>query len=1144
MKPSTLLRRNLAHYWRTNLAVVAGVATTVAVLAGALLVGDSVRASLRALLFQRLGNTSHVVAAEHFFREQLAADLRAHKEFSRSFPSAVPLIALEGMVTHETSGRRASGVQVYGVDARFWKFHNQPGGVAPRNRDVLLSEGLAKEFAAQRGDAILVRVQRPSDIPLDSLHGRKEDLGRTVRLTLREVLPASAMGEFSVRPQQGVVRAVFVPLQRLQQDLQQEGKANSILVSESRGEGHRDPEADPQPGTLRQFLQHTVTLEDLNLRLVARARQGFVSLESDQILINEHVADAAHRIAHEMRLETSSVFTYLANAIRIADREIPYSLVTAIQPVDAVGALLAAPRRNEPGLGPAQGKPLLPIWLNDWAARDLRGRIGDGVTLEYYVWQDDGRLISQSAQFELRGIVPLAGAAADPHLTPTFPGITDSEQMGDWNPPFPIDLKRVRRRDEDYWDKYRTTPKAFIPLEVGQQLWASRFGRLTSIRFHPEGNTSLESVLETISRNLPGNLTLPRAGISVIAVRAEGTQAAQGAVNFSTYFIYFSFFLVFSGVLLTGLFFKLGVEQRLREIGLLRAVGFPPEAIGKLFFCEGILLAVAGSLLGVAAALGYGALMMYGLRTWWIGAVGTTYLRLHVAPVSLMLGGAGGIAAALLAIAWTLRSLRAVAPRNLLAGTSDGGRAGERGLAGRVPLLALGAALIAAALLLAASLRWISQEAGFFGAGALLLAALTCAQWTWLARRRRSAARGVPSVLAEKFAVPWLGFRNASWRPGRSLLCIALIAAAAFVIVAVDAFRRDASAAGGDDKKSGTGGYPLLAESLLPILHDPNSPDGRTSLNLSDQELATLSSARIVSFRVRPGDDASCLNLYQPRNPKVLGVSSSFIAQGRFAFQDSLARTPEEKQNPWRLLETPLPDGAIPAIVDANSLTYVLRLKLGDEFVLNAPQPVRLRIVAALRDTLFQSELLIADRYFLESFPRAGGYRFFLMEAPPQQAAGVASTLESAFSDYGFDAMPTADRLAAFHRVENTYISTFQALGGLGLLLGTVGLAAVLLRNVLERRRELALLRAVGYRPADLALLVVAENAVLLSCGLLSGIISAFLAIAPALSERGAAPAFSLGIVLVAVPLTGLAASLAAVAAVIRMPMLASLRAE
>src|SRR6185436_5237529 len=102
---------------------------------------------------------------------------------------------------------------------------------------------------------------------------------------------------------------------------------------------------------------------------------------------------------------------------------------------------------------------------------------------------------------------------------------------------------------------------------------------------------------------------------------------------------------------------------------------------------------------------------------------------------------------------------------------------------------------------------------------------------------------------------------------------------------------------------------------------------------------------------------------------------------------------------------------------------------------------------------------------------------------PPAGAAKLAGDLESALSDYGFDAASTAERLAAFNRVENTYLSTFQALGGLGLVLGTIGLAAVLLRNVLERRRELALLRAVGYNSRHFTVMIISENALLLFAG-------------------------------------------------------------
>ena len=65
----------------------------------------------------------------------------------------------------------------------------------------------------------------------------------------------------------------------------------------------------------------------------------------------------------------------------------------------------------------------------------------------------------------------------------------------------------------------------------------------------------------------------------------------------------------------------------------------------------------------------------------------------------------------------------------------------------------------------------------------------------------------------------------------------------------------------------------------------------------------------IEPFRLLPGDDASCLNLYEPRNPRILAPRDAFLAEGRFAFQDSLASTEAERANPWLLLNRDFPDG-------------------------------------------------------------------------------------------------------------------------------------------------------------------------------------------------------------------------------------------
>ena len=1100
MHLSVLIGKNLTYYWRTNLAVAAGCATAVAVLAGALLVGDSVRSSLRTLVAQRLGTTAFVVSTSgNFFREQLAAGLQSAPGFESMFGGACPLIALTGFVTHEPSGRRASGVQVYGVDDRFWQFHGLQNRRGPEGRDVLISPGLAHELEGKAGDVILVRVEKPSAIPLESLHARKEDTGRTIRFSFRETLGASELGEFSIRPQQSAVRAVFVPLRRLQQDLEQRGRANTLLVSQA--------SARARVADLDRDLRLAFKLEDLGLKLRKLSPQNCLSLESEGALIGDSVSKIALSTANSLGLRTMSLFTYLANTIRSGPHQIPYSLVTAADMF--------------PDLSSRQ------ILLNDWAARDLDARPGATVSLDYYVWKGDGRLHTESAQFQLARVVPIRGFAADRDLAPEYPGITESESLEDWDPPFPIDLGRVRPRDDAYWKQYRATPKAFIALKTGQELWSSRFGNLTSIRIFPAAGASLEALAQLYRERLRSALNPTRMGLYTYAAGAEGSTAAAGSTDFGEYFIYFSFFLVVSALLLTGLFFKLGVEQRLHEIGALQAMGYPARKIRTLFLAEGAVLSVLGGLLGMGGALAYAALVMLGLSTWWVGAVGTTLLSLDLNASSLAIGCIGGIVTALVCIAWTLRSLRALSPRELLTGASNDDRRAAPSLKARA--VAMLATLFAVVLISAAIAHLVPQSAGFFGAGTLLLTGALAAGWIWLARPGGNVS-----------GVAKLGFRNAGHRPGRSIVCIAFIASAVFIIVAVDAFKREAPAS--FDRRSGTGGFPLVAESLLPVIHNPNTDSGKDALNISG-----LPDVSFSLFRSRPGDDASCLNLYQPRNPKILSASDAFIRSGRFDFQNSLARTAEEKRNPWLLLEGPSADGVIPAIADANSMTYTLHRKLGDEFVLDpdSDRPVRLRLVAALADSLFQSELLISEDNFVRLFPDLQGYRFFLIDAPRDKIGEVTGKLEQSLSDYGLDVTPAGARLAEFHRVENTYISTFQALGALGLTLGTFGLAAVLLRNALERRRELALLRAVGYRSRNLAVMAVAENAVLLFSGVVIGTVCALLAIAPAAFTRGGRfPVLSIGLLILATIVSGLATSLLATAAASRSSLLDALRAE
>jgi ABC-type lipoprotein release transport system permease subunit len=1112
MDARQLLIRSLTYYWRTNVAVIAGVATAVAVLAGALLVGDSVRGSLRDLIVQRLGRTDYVLISTGFFREQLGDVLNAADDFRARFRGAIPLVMIRGAVSEQASGRRAGQVRVYGIDDRFWQFHGVENS-QPAEDEAVLSPALARELGAQPDATILLRVERPSDIPLESLHGRKEDLGRTLRFAVRGIASASAMGEFSLEPHQGEVRALFVPLRQLQEALDIPERVNAVLVAS----------LESQPGSaamLEDLVRREATLADLGLRVEVLPDLGVVAIGSDAGLLADPHAAAAVQVAGDSARDSRPLFTYLANTLRIGDREVPYSLVTALDlPTVA------------PTLAPAAAEPA--IVLNEWAASDLRARPGDLLTLEYYLWEDPGRLVTRSADFRVAAIVPVS--AGDRQMAPAFPGITDSPTLVDWDPPFPLDLRRIGARDEAYWNAYRTTPKAFVSLETGQRLWRSRHGALTSVRLVPPPGESLDAARGRYEARLRERIDPLQQTLAVRDVRAASLAASRGATDFGAYFVYFSFFIVVSALLLAALFFKLGLEQRGRELGLLRAVGFAPPHLRGLFLREGFMLAIAGSVLGMAGAIGYGALVMWALRTWWIDAVGTQALALHISMTSLALGAAAAIAAAMICIWWTLRGLGRVSERELLTGHIETTPiAGQRGP--RYVLGALVLAVVALTLLIASSTRFVDPAGGFFGAGALLLVS---ALSLFAAILRQPAAGRVWSRGWR--SVSQLGLRNTTYRPGRSVLAIAVIASATFILVAVDAFRRDSGADAGG-RQSGVGGYSLFVETVLPIAHDPNTFEGRQAISLGHLEGISM-----APFRLLPGDDTSCLNLYTPTQPRILAPADAFLDEGRFTFQSSLASTDAERVNPWLLLNREATDGTVPVISDANSMTYVLHRAVGDEFVMShRGRQIRLRIVGALRDSIFQSELLMGQRHFIELFPEQQGYQVLMVDAPEADAVTLAADLEGSLTDYGADATAAGERLAAFHRVENTYLSTFQTLGGLGLLLGTVGLATVMLRNALERRRELALLGAVGFGRQHFIAMAVAENAVLLGAGLLAGVVCAGIAIAPAVAERGGRLPLSAGglLLIFAVFVTGLLSSLAATRVVTRAPLLESLRAE
>jgi ABC-type antimicrobial peptide transport system permease subunit len=1145
---------SLIYHWRMNAAVAAGVTVATAVLAGALFVGDSVRGSLRHLMLDRLGRIDDVLVGDRMFSEALATELNASPDFSTTYDVALPAILLEGSLSQPDSGARANRASLIGCDERFWKLAATEANSSPQHPlgqgEVVLNRPLADELGVKAGDDVVIRLPLPTDIPPDSPLGKKAELIGSRRLRVAEVIAAEGLGRFGLRPNQQVPRNCYLRLDDLQAALEEPGRINAVLAA------GRDP-AELPPETTESHLADLLhpRLADYGLAL-QETKRGYFNLTSERMVLEpavERAALAAFKADHPQ-----IALTYLANYILAGPEDrgkIPYSTVTALDLTDV------------PPLGPfatPDGKQIVEladdeILLNAWAAEDLKKqgvdiKPGDSVRLTYFEPESThGATVETTHSFKLKAIVALRGPAADPDFTPEMRGVTDKESLANWDPPFPYDSQRVRTRpphdeDERYWDERKATPKAFVSLQSGRRLWASRFGDCTSIRIPPADERSqavladrLEAELAEVKRSL---------GFAFRPVKRQGLVAAQGTTDFNQLFLGFSFFIIASAVMLVALLFRLGMERRADEVGTLLATGFSLRQVRVLFLAEGILVALAGGGLGLAAGAGYAWLMLAGLRSpnWWLAAVSTPFLQLYLTGRSFAIGYASGVIVSSLAIVWTLWRMSRTSVRRLLAN-----QAGESGqLAARRPWMSriVGWTSLAAALAIAFAAGRLSGEAqagAFFGSGALVLTALLSLGWA----RLRSGETGA-LVVPGSAGVTRLAVRNGARNPGRSTLTIGLVAAAIFLIVAVSAFRLDPPDAV-TRRTSGSGGFALFAESDQPVYHSLNTAEGRAELGFSTDDEKLLSGHEVISLRVKPGDDASCLNLYQPQQPRVLGVPPALVKRGGFAWAATAAASAEETANPWLLLNKQLDAGRVPVVLDAATATYSLHLggelgnPLGATYELTDGRGVRLtlEVVGLLQNSLFQGDLLVSEQTLLTHFPDTSGYRYFLIDVPGDEVAQVEGTLERALGDFGFDVRSTRERLTELMAVQNTYLSTFQSLGGLGLLLGTFGLAVVQLRNVLERRGELALLRATGFRRALLGRMVLVENGLLLLSGLGTGLIAALVAVWPHLLAGGASlPWRSLAATLVTVLSVGLLAGLLAVRAALATPLLPALRGD
>ncbi len=1078
--------RSLQHFWPINLSVLLAIATATAVLTGALLVGDSVRGSLRKLTLERLGPTDYALTAKQFFRQSLANDIG--KETTKlSFSTVLPIVSLTGTAVQPRSKARRTNINIYGLSAESDQFWNTKLSkeITERLRpssqqifpSIVLNQVLGRELQVEVGETVVLSFEKPPDVHREFMLGRRDynNLVQSLRLIVTYIVPDQDIGRFSLQTAEYLPANAYVDLLVLQKSIAREQQVNTILL------------ASPQISAEEWQTKLKRALRFTDLGLVFRPNnKDFLMVESRDFILPSNLATTVKNCAEELHLKTQPIFTYLANRITAGNQHIPYSTITAMN--------LDQANSNEE-------KP--PLFLNDWAADHLGLSKNDQaeIEIEYFLPNAEKDFQTEIAQFQFQGVIEMI--QLDPEMAPSLPGVQSADDISDWEVPFPIDYERIRPEDEDYWDFYRTTPKAVILLQTGQHLWNSRFGQLTSLRI-PINDGSLLQTKTILERTVLDQLTLAEVGFHLQDVKKSGLSAATGSNDFSALFVGLSFFLILSALLIISLLFRLGIEIRQQEVYLLRAVGFSIRKVQLRLAGEGLILAIIGSIVGLALAVGYGSLMVYGLRTWWVGAVGTTALELHVSTNSLVIGFVISVITSQLTMGWVVRQLATDTqrisrlPQNI------------RWIIGGVCLI------IAIGTTAYAFFTELSPLPFYLSGTCLMVSGLACFSG-WLHRRRttRFSNHIISSI------------RNTARQPSRSLLCVALVACASFVVVAVGT-NRQPSIESTSFKQARTGGFTHLAQTDIPILADLEQFD--SVLNGSVFPCLTL-----------PGDDVSCLNLFQPQRPQLIGFSTELIQRSGFQFQQTIDHSLD---NPWELLEQDLGAAIVPVIGDYESVRWTLGLGIGEKISMQNEfgQTIEFQFVALLKDSIFQSELIISTLQLQQHFPKQSSNRTFLINS---DQIDIAQQLEKEFSSYGFDAVSTIDRLKSFHLVKHTYMSVFQVIGGLGLMLGTIGLAVVLVRNTIERKKELAILQVFGFKRSILSAMLLAENTFLILSGLSIGTLSAFLAVMPHLLSLGSSmPIISLIGTILTILVVGVGSNWLAIQMTTQLPLLPTLKSE
>ncbi len=1013
-----LLFRNLSYHRRVNIATALAVSVCVAIITGALIIGDTVRHSLAETARQRLGFVDSVAVSEsRSFSPEIPNRISGSRTAAVNLTTAAA-INPESMV-------RANNIQMLGIDnslataSGIDKFKD-----LGRNEAVINSQ-LASLLNAKPGSDLILRFANDNMIAELALYSG-QDYNLMWRVTVKDIVSAEEFGNFSLKADQKLPANIFVPASQLAQKLESADTRNMLLIGDKKS---------------TESLQQALTLSDLGYNINTDEYHTFI--KSDNIFINKAVQAELLADNPELRPFTGYMVNDIVNQANNKSAAYCFTGTDTTGAIDDNSAI-----------------------VSQWLADTISAKTGDRINIKFFLPAENNELKEDSITLTIKAIVPIDSLTPTEKLMPEIPGMTETDSCTEWESGVPIDTNKITDADEKYWDDYRMTPKLIISYSLAEKLFASRYGLATALfSDQPLNDTTQIKITDSLKQH---------AQPEIITLADQANFAVNNSLDFGGLFLSLSMFLIASALLLPAMLFAINIQNRNIEIASLKSIGYTHKKIKKLIFSESAIIAMLGGLPGIILGIAYAHLLNLGLADNFSGAIAGFKLSLFIKPETLLTGYLATAIVVIIAIYLKTKGLLKRTIRQAFNANIEN--------VNTIKSKAYISKYLAIALLITAAAVPIIMNKdvmSFFTSGAILLVSGLLFF--------RYAISSI-CVISKKSTVTQLTIilNNLRRNISSSLTVAISIACGVFMVIAVGLNHhnplKDA------DKPYGpTGGFDLAINCSVPISH-----------LIKPAENQTFSA---LQFRVNSGDDASCLNLNRPGRPSVIAADLNKLIQYKpFSFASTIPDAPGD----WSILKDDNPnDKIIPAVTDYNTIMWALHKKVGDLLEIKAQDgnSYQFRLVAGLQSSILQGKLIIDETAFKRLFPKVNGYDLILVKSD-KPAKTLLESLSGQLEEYGPEIRPATDIIAELYRVENTYMSLFALLGGLGMVMGCIVLALTVVRNTQSQRREYAILQALGFTPEQIRSFIFVTWQIPATSGTFIAVITAAYAVWPKLITR------------------------------------------